>query len=73
VTKNCNDPIGDQLFRGGDCLLSIAVIVGRDHLDVLAEHAAFGVEMGRPQSRRLAPFPRPARRKDQSRARRRRP
>ena len=36
----------DQLVGGRDRLLAIAVIVGRDHLHLLAEHAARGIQVG---------------------------
>jgi hypothetical protein len=35
-----------QLVGRGDRLLAIAVIVGRDHFDLLPEHAACGIEVG---------------------------
>jgi hypothetical protein len=46
VTKDHDHSVGDQLVRGGDGLLAIAIVVGRDHLDLLAQHAASGVEVG---------------------------
>ena len=41
-----NDTVGDQLARRRDALLSVAVIVGQDHLDGLAEQAAGLVDLG---------------------------
>ena len=41
-----NDPRRDQLVRGGDGLLAITIVVGRDQLELFAEHAAPGVEVG---------------------------
>ena len=40
VAKDRDHSVGDQLVRGGDGLLAIAIVVGRDQLDLLAEHAA---------------------------------
>jgi hypothetical protein len=36
----------DQLVGGSDRLLAIAVVVGRDHLQLLTEHAARGIQAG---------------------------
>ena len=43
--------VADQLPGGGDRLLGIAEVVGRDELHLLAEHAAGGVEVGHGQRR----------------------
>ena len=41
-----HDAHRDQLVGGRDRLLAIAVIVGRDQLHLLAEHAARGIQVG---------------------------
>ena len=53
MAEHRHDPGGDQLVCGRDGLLALAIVVGRDQLDLLAEHAAPGVEIG---DRKLGAF-----------------
>jgi hypothetical protein len=46
VTGDEYDAHSDELVGGRDRLLAIAIVVGRDHLDLLAEHAARGIQVG---------------------------
>src|SRR5262245_61749373 len=51
MTGDEDHPISNQLLSGGDRLLGIAEIVGRNKPDLLAEHATHGIEVGHCQLR----------------------
>ena len=45
MTDDEDDAGSDELSRGRDGLVGFAGVVGHDHLDPFAEHAALGVEV----------------------------
>ena len=51
--------VRDELVGSRDGLLAIAIVVGGDHLDLLAEQAALGVEFSNRSLGALPGSPRP--------------
>jgi hypothetical protein len=51
VSDDKDDAVRNQFPGCGDCLLGIAEVVGRDELNLLAEYAARGIDVGNRQLR----------------------
>jgi hypothetical protein len=69
MAENRDYSLGDQLVRGGHGLGALAIVVGRDDLHLLTQHAASGVEVGNGEFGALLRYrARPCHRSSQRRA-----